>query len=321
MNPSGHTRCPRYVRGARGVVEHVHEKFIFPDANAHGRGECPEVLYTVGFDATELWGNGAEGRGRVYVDLWDSYLEPAARRCGEQSGRRGLEPSGASERASDDERRPRSRRRRSSSATTFPDRSSRARRRIPAAREGACVSSDAIDRVVSAYEKDIGPLNGATRGGARVERPAFQEAPARGRHGGAARARHRRAARRAHGGRREHRQDPQRRRLHALLLLSVAGARAAAGLVQEPAVSFAHGEGAAGGARRVWRGTRPVGRGARVGLERGDPLPRPADAPQGHGGHGRGRAREARHARLDDRRGDRRAAAEGDMRPIPSPTA
>ena len=77
MNPSGHTRCPRYVRGARGVVEQVHEKFILPDANAHGRGECPEVLYTVGFDATELWGKGAEGRARVYVDLWDSYLEPA----------------------------------------------------------------------------------------------------------------------------------------------------------------------------------------------------------------------------------------------------
>jgi nitrile hydratase subunit beta len=76
MNPHGHTRCPRYVRGARGVVEHVHERFIFPDANAHGRGERPEVLYTVGFDAIELWGKGAEGRGRVYVDLWDSYLEP-----------------------------------------------------------------------------------------------------------------------------------------------------------------------------------------------------------------------------------------------------
>jgi nitrile hydratase len=76
MNPSGHTRCPRYVRGMRGTVEHVHEKFIFPDAHAHGRGERPEVLYTVGFEATELWGKNAEGRGRVYVDLWESYLEP-----------------------------------------------------------------------------------------------------------------------------------------------------------------------------------------------------------------------------------------------------
>jgi len=77
MNPNGHTRCPRYVRGAIGTIEHVHGKFVLPDAHAHGRGESPELLYTVGFEATELWGAEAEGRGRVYVDLWESYLEPA----------------------------------------------------------------------------------------------------------------------------------------------------------------------------------------------------------------------------------------------------
>jgi nitrile hydratase len=95
MNPGGHTRCPRYVRGARGVVEHVHEKFIFPDAHAHGRGERPEVLYTIGFEATELWGKDAEGRGRVYVDLWESYLEPAgaARKTASRKGPR--RPRGA----------------------------------------------------------------------------------------------------------------------------------------------------------------------------------------------------------------------------------
>jgi len=75
MNPPGHTRCPRYVRGALGVVDRVHGKHVFPDANAHGRGNSPEILYTVSFDAAELWGAGAEGR--VYVDLWESYLEPA----------------------------------------------------------------------------------------------------------------------------------------------------------------------------------------------------------------------------------------------------
>jgi nitrile hydratase subunit beta len=79
MNPHGHTRCPRYVRGAAGTIEQVHERFVFPDANAHGRGESPQILYTVGFEATELWGSDAEGRGRVYVDLWESYLEPADR--------------------------------------------------------------------------------------------------------------------------------------------------------------------------------------------------------------------------------------------------
>jgi nitrile hydratase subunit beta len=79
MNPHGHTRCPRYVRGVMGTIEHVHERFVFPDANAHGGGESPQVLYTVGFEAADLWGADAEGKGKVYVDLWQSYLEPAAR--------------------------------------------------------------------------------------------------------------------------------------------------------------------------------------------------------------------------------------------------
>ncbi len=79
MNPSGHTRCPRYVRGALGTIERVHERFTFPDSNAHGGGESPQVLYTVAFEAKELWGGEAEARGRVYVDLWESYLEPARR--------------------------------------------------------------------------------------------------------------------------------------------------------------------------------------------------------------------------------------------------
>jgi len=79
MNPHGHTRCPRYVRGARGTIERVHERFVFPDAHAHGGGESPQVLYTVGFAAEELWGSDAERRGVVHVDLWESYLEPSAR--------------------------------------------------------------------------------------------------------------------------------------------------------------------------------------------------------------------------------------------------
>ena len=77
MSPHGHTRCPRYVRGARGVVAHVHERFVFPDTNAHGGGERPQVLYTIAFASRELWGGDAEGRGKVHVDLWESYLEPA----------------------------------------------------------------------------------------------------------------------------------------------------------------------------------------------------------------------------------------------------
>ena len=75
-HPSGHTRLPRYARGKVGVVVEVHPAFVFPDANAHDRGEQPQFLYSVSFDGTELWGEDAEGSTRVSVDLFEDYLEP-----------------------------------------------------------------------------------------------------------------------------------------------------------------------------------------------------------------------------------------------------
>jgi nitrile hydratase len=75
MNPSGHTRLPRYVRGRLGTITRHHGAHVFPDTNAHGQGEQPQHLYQVRFDARELWG-GAQ-RSAVYLDLWENYLEPA----------------------------------------------------------------------------------------------------------------------------------------------------------------------------------------------------------------------------------------------------
>ena len=75
MNPSGHTRLPRYVRGKTGTIARHHGAHVFPDTNAHGLGEEPQHLYQVRFEARELWGD--EGRNAVYLDLWESYLEPA----------------------------------------------------------------------------------------------------------------------------------------------------------------------------------------------------------------------------------------------------
>jgi nitrile hydratase len=77
LNPSGHTRLPRYVRGHAGVISRLHGAHVFPDANAAGLGEQPQPLYQVRFEAGELWGEAAGGRSAVYLDLWESYLEPA----------------------------------------------------------------------------------------------------------------------------------------------------------------------------------------------------------------------------------------------------
>jgi nitrile hydratase len=77
LNPTGHTRLPRYVRGKLGVVTRWHGAQVFPDAHAHGQGEQPQHLYQVRFEATELWGETASARDAVHLDLWEPYLDPA----------------------------------------------------------------------------------------------------------------------------------------------------------------------------------------------------------------------------------------------------
>ena len=75
MRPAGHTRCPRYVRGALGVIERVHGDSTLPDAQVRGEERPPEALYAVRFRSDDLFGPGDEPSFRVLVDLWESYLE------------------------------------------------------------------------------------------------------------------------------------------------------------------------------------------------------------------------------------------------------
>jgi nitrile hydratase len=77
INPTGHTRLPRYARGRIGIIDRVHGAHVLPDSNAHFRGEDPQHLYSVRFSARELWGEEAAPRDSVYIDLWESYLDPA----------------------------------------------------------------------------------------------------------------------------------------------------------------------------------------------------------------------------------------------------
>jgi len=77
IHPRGHTRLPRYARKATGVVDRHHGSFIFPDSHAAGEGKQPQHLYSVRFEAEELWGADAQSRSAVYIDLFESYLDPA----------------------------------------------------------------------------------------------------------------------------------------------------------------------------------------------------------------------------------------------------
>ena len=71
------TRLPRYLRGCPGEIVLHHGGHVFPDTNAHGKGENPQHLYTVRFAARDVWGNHANPNDFVHADLWESYLAAA----------------------------------------------------------------------------------------------------------------------------------------------------------------------------------------------------------------------------------------------------
>ncbi len=77
MHPDGHTRCPRYVRGAVGVVERVQGTDRLPDTAIYGLPTEPEPVYAVAFASQDLWGESDEPPWMVLLDLFDTYLEPA----------------------------------------------------------------------------------------------------------------------------------------------------------------------------------------------------------------------------------------------------
>ena len=69
-----HTRLPGYARGRRGRIEQVHGAHVFADGHAQGLGEQPQWLYTVVFEAVELWGDEATPGSQVAIDAWEPYL-------------------------------------------------------------------------------------------------------------------------------------------------------------------------------------------------------------------------------------------------------
>ena len=71
----GHTRLPAYARDRVGTIVAWRGGWVFPDSNAHGRGENPQHLYTVAFSGAELWGSAGESGVVVHLDLFEPYLE------------------------------------------------------------------------------------------------------------------------------------------------------------------------------------------------------------------------------------------------------
>ena len=74
IHPKAHTRLPRYgaaMWGGRAPAW----RHVFPDSVVAGKGEDPQWLYTVCFDAQELWGADADPTVSVSIEAFEPYLE------------------------------------------------------------------------------------------------------------------------------------------------------------------------------------------------------------------------------------------------------
>lgn len=71
---TSHTRLPGYAMDKPGTVYACRGNHLLPDAGARGE-ERAEPLYTIAFAAADLWPEGKGKRDRVFIDLWESYLE------------------------------------------------------------------------------------------------------------------------------------------------------------------------------------------------------------------------------------------------------
>jgi hypothetical protein len=72
-DPTGHTRLPRYVRGAVGHVVEIAGHHPIADDRARGLPGRVQAVYHVRFAAVDLFGAGDH---TVTVELWEDYLEP-----------------------------------------------------------------------------------------------------------------------------------------------------------------------------------------------------------------------------------------------------
>ncbi len=71
----GHTRLPQYASNKTGIIEALRGCHVYPDSVVAGKGEDPQWLYTVNFEARTLWGETSDPSLIVSIDAFEPYLE------------------------------------------------------------------------------------------------------------------------------------------------------------------------------------------------------------------------------------------------------
>ncbi|USI92955.1 nitrile hydratase subunit beta [Rhodococcus pyridinivorans] len=73
----GHSRLARYIRGKEATVIAHRGSFVYPDSAGIDGPDDPQHVYTVQFEARELWGaDYADANVTSTFDVFDPYIEP-----------------------------------------------------------------------------------------------------------------------------------------------------------------------------------------------------------------------------------------------------
>jgi nitrile hydratase subunit beta len=73
LHSAGHTRIPGYLRGHTGEIVSHQGAHVFPDSNAHGKGENPQHLYCVRFKSADVFATNSPDT--IHADMWEPYIE------------------------------------------------------------------------------------------------------------------------------------------------------------------------------------------------------------------------------------------------------
>ena len=77
INPTGHTRLPRYIRGKTGAVERICGEFRNPEGLAYGEDGLPkQTLYRIRFDQAHDWPDySGPAHDKVEIEIYEHWLE------------------------------------------------------------------------------------------------------------------------------------------------------------------------------------------------------------------------------------------------------
>ena len=75
----GHHRTPAYLKGRRGIVDHVMDEARNPETLAYGQDGTPRIrVYQVRFTQRDLWPSyGGAARDTLHFDVFEHWLERA----------------------------------------------------------------------------------------------------------------------------------------------------------------------------------------------------------------------------------------------------